>query len=138
MVTGRVVQFNQTRGYGFVAPDGGGEDVFLHAEELKAYPDPVRVGMRVEFEVVEGQRGGKAFDVRVLSAPRSPSGAAPTRSSGVDPDDDELTEVIPADEYAREITDALIAFCPEMTAAQIVKIRERLTGAARQRGWLDD
>ncbi|MGA8117844.1 MAG: cold shock domain-containing protein [Actinocatenispora sp.] len=131
------MQFNQTRGYGFIAPDTGGEDVFLHVEELKAYPDTVRVGTRLEFEVVEGQRGGKAFDVRVLDAPR-PAGRPAVRPASSDVDDDELTDVIPAEEYAREITDALITYCPEITAAQIVKIRERLTASARQRRWLDD
>jgi cold shock protein len=131
MVTGRIVQFNQTRGYGFIAPDGGGDDVFLHSEELKAYGHAVRIGTRVQFEVLDGQRGLKAFDVTVLDPPKRES---PTPDAG----DDELSEVITAVEYAREITDALIAFCPNVTAAQIVEIRQRLTTSARRRGWLED
>jgi CspA family cold shock protein len=131
MVTGRIVQFNQTRGYGFIAPDGGGDDVFLHSEELKAYGHAVRIGTRVQFEVLDGQRGLKAFDVTVLDPPKR-------EPSAPDAGDDELSEVITAVEYAREITDALIAFCPNVTAAQIVEIRQRLTASARRRGWLED
>jgi cold shock protein len=135
MVTGRIVQFNQTRGYGFIAPDGGGDDVFLHSEELKAYGHAVRIGTRVQFDVLDGQRGLKAFDVSVLDPPPgvdSRSGHAP------DARDDELSDVIPAMEYAREVTDALIAYCPNVTAAQIVEIRQRLTVSARRRGWIED
>jgi cold shock protein len=135
MVTGRIVQFNQTRGYGFIAPDGGGDDVFLHSEELKAYGHAVRIGTRVQFDVLDGQRGLKAFDVTVLDPP--PEGDS--RSHHASPaGDDELSEVISAAEYAREITDALIAYCPNVTAAQIVEIRQRLTVSARRRGWIED
>src|SRR3981189_361311 len=116
MVTGRIVQFNQTRGYGFIAPDGGGDDVFLHSEELKAYGHAERIGTKVQFDVLDGQRGLKAFDVTVLDPPDPGRGLGTRDGAG----DDELSEVLPAVEYAREITDALIAFCPNVTAAQIV------------------
>ena len=138
MVTGRIVQFNQTRGYGFIAPDGGGDDVFLHSEELKAYGHAVRIGTRVQFDVLDGQRGLKAFDVTVLDPPDPGRGSGDGDGAGADAGDDELSEVVPAVEYAREITDALIAFCPNVTAAQIVEIRQRLTVSARRRGWIED
>lgn len=137
MATGRIVQFNQARGYGFIAPDDGGDDVFLHSEELKPYQGTVRVGTRVQFEIVDGQRGLKAYDVTVLESPAPPLRATLPRPTS-EPSDDDMSEVIPAAEYAREITDALISFCPDVTAAQIVEIRERLTVAARKRGWLED
>ena len=126
--TGRIIQFNQTRGYGFIAPDGGGEDVFIHSEELKGQARGVQAGTRVQFEVVDGARGQKAYDVMVLGGPvQSPPFA-----------DDELSEVISAPEYGAEITDALITFCPDIRAAQIVEIRDRLTASARKRGWIED
>ena len=34
MLTGKVIRFDDVRGYGFIAPDGGGEDVFVHANVL--------------------------------------------------------------------------------------------------------
>jgi len=136
-VTGRIVQFNKTRGYGFIAPDGGGDDVFLHMEELKAHAQTARAGMRVQFEVMEGQRGLKAYDVKVLDAPSS---SAIPREDWDDDDglDDDLSDVIPAAEYTQEITDVLIAVSPAVTAAQIVEIRQRLVASARRRGWLQD
>lgn len=129
MPTGRIIQFNQTRGYGFIAPDGGGEDVFIHSEELKGQAHGVHAGTRVQFEVVDGARGQKAFDVRVLAGG---SDQPPPFS------DDELSDVISAPEYGGEITDALITFCPDIRAAQIVEIRDRLTSSARKRGWVED
>ena len=128
--TGRIIQFNQTRGYGFIAPDGGGEDVFIHSEELKGQARGVQAGTRVQFEVVDGARGQKAYDVTVLGGTVGQSG--PPFS------DDELSDVISAAEYGGEITDALITFCPDIRAAQIVEIRDRLTGSARKRGWIED
>jgi len=138
MLTGRVIQFNEARGYGFIAPDGGGEDVFLHSEELKACRGSVRTGTRVQFEVTEGERGYKAFDVSVLDASTSAPGQAPSdRASGPEPAEEDLSEVISAAEYAGEITDAIIASCPDATASQIIEIRQSLVASARKRGWLD-
>ncbi len=126
MPTGRIIQFNQARGYGFIAPDGGGEDVFIHSEELKGQVRGVQAGTRVQFDVVDGARGQKAYDVTVLGG---------TATYGEE--DDELSDVISAAEYGSEVTDALITFCPDIRAAQIVEIRDRLTASARQRGWVD-
>jgi hypothetical protein len=52
--------------------------------------------------------------------------------------DDELSDVISAADYGGEVTDALITFCPDIRAAQIVEIRDRLTALARKRGWIED
>ena len=128
--TGRIIQFNQTRGYGFIAPDGGGEDVFIHSEELKGQARGVHAGTRVQFEVVDGARGQKAYDVTVLGGVLAALGPPFA--------DDELSDVISAADYGGEITDALITFCPDIRAAQIVEIRERLTALARKRGWVED
>lgn len=149
MTTGTIIQLNQTRGYGFIAPDGGGEDVFVHVEQLKDGVRGVGVGTRVRFERMEGQRGYKAFDVTVLegpidSAPPMPEAAvaSPSPNTVVAPDqsegDDDAVDVIGERQYTQEITDALIASCPAMTVAQIVAVRNALSASARQRGWLED
>lgn len=62
MVAGRVVRFDGSRGYGFVAPEGGGEDVFLHVNDLLIPEEYVRPGLVVEFDVENGERGPKASD----------------------------------------------------------------------------
>jgi CspA family cold shock protein len=65
MSTGIVKWFNNAKGYGFVTPDGGAEDVFVHfsAIEMEGYRT-LKEGQRVEFEVTEGPRGLHAQRVK--------------------------------------------------------------------------
>ena len=70
VMTGSVVRFDGERGFGFIVPD----DVFLHASALRGRPgDEPEEGDRVEFELVEGQRGLQAENVRFLSPGRDSS-----------------------------------------------------------------
>ena len=138
MVSGRVIQFNENRGYGFIAPDGGGEDVFLHLAEVKTDAKLLRVGTAVNFGVMEGQRGLKAYDVSVVAEPHATVKTAPAATTMTAASEGDLIDVISASEYAREITDAIISACPDVTAAMIVDVRERLIAQARKRDWLDD
>ena len=65
MPSGVVKWFNVQRGYGFITPDGGGKDVFVHSTGIRGGVDPgLREGERVEFNVVEGPKGPQAEDVR--------------------------------------------------------------------------
>lgn len=66
MVTGRVLQFDQARGYGFVAADDGGEDVFLHASVFDGDPDQLAPGTKMQFKVMAGDRGRKAFAAHLI------------------------------------------------------------------------
>jgi cold shock CspA family protein len=56
-----VLQFDQERGYGFIAADDGGEDVFLHASVFDGDSYDLAPGVRIEFKVMAGDRGRKAF-----------------------------------------------------------------------------
>jgi len=136
--TGRIVQFNIARGYGFIAPDDGGDDVFLHVADLKGAGESVRPGMRVKYEVMEGQRGSKAFDAALLDPPRLGAGSLAHDDQLPPRLDDDLSEVITTAEYTQEITEILIAVAPAVTAAQIVEVRDRLAQRAQRRGWLED
>ena len=93
MRTGRILRFDDLRGYGFIVPDGGGEDVFVHANELLDDKSTFTPGTVVEFEVTEGERGLKAFAVRPVEARPAGNGGAPETEERVrvaDPLDDEV------------------------------------------------
>lgn len=64
---GVVKWFNQTKGFGFIIPEGGGRDVFVHSSVIQA--DGLRrldEGDRVEFEVTDGEKGPKATSVKTI------------------------------------------------------------------------
>jgi CspA family cold shock protein len=69
MPTGTVKWFSESKGYGFIARDDGGKDVFVHFSGIVG--DGFRnlhEGDRVSFEVVEEAKGPKAVEVKVLEA----------------------------------------------------------------------
>lgn len=58
MVAGTVKWFNQTKGYGFIEPDGGGADAFIHITALqRAGIRTLNDGQKVEYEMEEGRNG---------------------------------------------------------------------------------
>jgi CspA family cold shock protein len=65
--TGTVKWFNNQKGYGFIQPDEGGDDLFIHhsnivAEGYRSLED----GQKVEFEAAQGQKGMEAINVRIV------------------------------------------------------------------------
>ena len=59
--------FEPTKGYGFIAPDGGGKDIFIHVTALRRSGlDALDPGMRVRVEVVDGRKGLEAEHIAVL------------------------------------------------------------------------
>jgi len=64
---GVVKWFNGEKGYGFIARDSGEKDVFVHFSAINAEGfRTLREGQRVEFEVVEGQKGPQAQNVDLI------------------------------------------------------------------------
>jgi CspA family cold shock protein len=65
--TGTVKWFNESKGFGFIAPDDGGKDLFAHFKEIQGTGFKVLAeNQRVEFEVTQGQKGLQASRIRVL------------------------------------------------------------------------
>jgi cold shock CspA family protein len=149
MVAGRVVRFDGARGYGFIAPEAGGEDVFLHVNDLLIPESFVRSGVEVEFEVEDGDRGLKASSVRlahnaegvpgvVSSVSRGPAVSSSSRSSGGIDMDDPMCDVLSEYEYTRECTELLLKAAPWMTGEQIVHVRQHLANFGKSHGWIED
>ena len=69
MATGTVKWFNDSKGYGFITPDEGGKDLFVHHSQIvgngfKSLPE----GAKVEFEAREGAKGPEASNVAILAS----------------------------------------------------------------------
>ncbi|MGV8712963.1 MAG: cold-shock protein [Nitrosomonas sp.] len=64
MATGTVKWFNETKGFGFVTPDNGGEDLFVHFSAISSTGyKTLQEGQRVSFEVTEGKKGKQASNL---------------------------------------------------------------------------
>ena len=67
-VEGTVKWFNSEKGFGFISPDNGGADVFVHYSEIQSNGyRTLEENQRVEFEIAQGQKGPQAEKVRVLA-----------------------------------------------------------------------
>ncbi len=65
--TGTVKWFNEGKGFGFIAPDAGGKDLFAHFKEIQGSGfKTLTENQRVQFEVTQGQKGPQASNIRTL------------------------------------------------------------------------
>jgi CspA family cold shock protein len=63
--TGTVKWFNDAKGFGFIKPDSGGEDLFAHFSQIEGKGfRSLAEGQQVEFEVTQGQKGPQASRIR--------------------------------------------------------------------------
>jgi CspA family cold shock protein len=67
MALGTVKWFNAEKGFGFIAQDGGGDDVFVHysAIQMNGYKS-LEENQKVEFDVTQGPKGPQAENVRAI------------------------------------------------------------------------
>ncbi|MGB3301743.1 cold-shock protein [Gordonia sp. (in: high G+C Gram-positive bacteria)] len=162
-VNGKVVHFDTNRGFGFLAPAEGGDDVFLHINDVGIDESLLRPGAEVEFEVESTDRGAKALNVKVTkeapegeehlhervqardtrgSRDRERDARGERRDDRRDRRDDHRRDDRGARRPARgggrlsnELTDLLLDSANDLTARQILAIRSNLLDLASQRGW---
>ncbi|MFF5258103.1 cold-shock protein [Actinomadura viridis] len=135
--SGRILRFDEVRGYGFIVPDDGGADVFVHANDLGDDKSAFGPGTAVEFESVEGERGPKALAVRVAGGHR-PTDTDQGRPPGLPFNDDGLCDVLTAAEFRHEITELFLERGPDLTGAQMLRLREGILALAQKHRWVDE
>jgi cold shock protein len=138
MATGKVLQFDPARGYGFVAADDGGEDVFIHASGFNGDPADLVPGTPLEFQVMAGDRGRKAFAVRfagdgpgILEKPVIPPQVSPAA------EEEAMCEVLSEREFTAELTELLLRSIPALSGQQILELRQSLLDFASKQSWVD-
>ena len=68
MATGTVKWFNDAKGYGFITPEDGGKDLFVHFSQIAGEGfKTLTEGAKVEFETREGNKGPEATNVTIIS-----------------------------------------------------------------------
>lgn len=68
VVTGTVKWFNSTKGFGFITPDQGGKDVFVHFSAIETNNGyrTLEDGAKVQFEIQDSERGASAVNVKKI------------------------------------------------------------------------
>ncbi|WP_405620750.1 cold-shock protein [Streptomyces sp. NBC_01508] len=135
---GRVLRFDEVRGYGFIVPSEGDEDVFMHANDLVDEKYQYKAGSEVEYFLEMGDKGPKASQIRLVHAPASHRGA-PGAGQGqgeVDPHGD-YSDVLSPVELRNELTEALLQADGTLSGDQIKRVRTSVIELARSHGWLE-
>jgi CspA family cold shock protein len=133
-VTGTIIRFDDVRGYGFISPDAGGEDVFLHVNDLEMDKPQARAGARVSFQIAEKDKGKFATGVRL--APDTQE--VQTKDDGA-PDSytDDYYDVLSVAEFKHVVTELLLQLDRPVAGDQIVAIRAGLEALARKHRWIE-
>jgi cold shock protein len=137
-VAGKIVSFDEVRGYGFITPKGGGEDVFVHASDFGEHKHLAQPGVPVEYEQEEGDRGPKVLHVRIVGAPpRRREAATIDGQPRLADAEADMCDVLSGQELSDEVTEALVLSVPSLTGGQIAEVRQQIVALAKTHRWVD-
>ncbi|MER7112392.1 cold-shock protein [Streptomyces sp. NPDC000229] len=136
LMLGKILRFDEVRGYGFIVPREGGEDVFMHANDLVDDKYLYQAGREVEFYLEMGDKGPKASEIRLVQQPTRRPAPESVPVLRDDPDDDTL-DVLSTAEFQAELTEVLIDADGTLTTAQLKRVRTRVAELARSHGWVE-
>ncbi|MDT8911824.1 cold shock domain-containing protein [Amycolatopsis sp. PS_44_ISF1] len=132
------MHFDENRGFGFVSPDDGGDDVFLHVNDIQFDKRLLAPGVQLQFDTEEGDRGLKASRVSLVEGGSGRAGSDSRSQQDSRPlHDDGLCDVLPEHEFLEEVTEQLLAKASSLTGEQILAVRRCVTGLARSHGWIE-
>src|ERR1700678_2039562 len=127
MATGKLLQFDATRGYGFVTADDGGEDIFLHASVFDGDASELFPGLELEFQVMASDRGRKAYAAHLAQESSSfpARQVVPVQPARTDPlaDDMHMCDSLSEATFCTELTELLLETIPALTGPQIKEVR---------------
>ncbi|MFD0419310.1 cold-shock protein [Streptomyces sp. NPDC127108] len=137
LTAGKVLRFDEVRGYGFIVPEVGDEDVFMHANDLVDEKYLYQEGSQVEFFLEMGEKGPKASNIRLVHQSTShqlPRGGLATRPAAAAADGERTVSA--ADAFSQELTEALLDSVGSLTGDQIKRVRACVLDLAQARGWV--
>ena len=106
MAKGKVKWFNNAKGYGFILPESGEGDLFVHYSsiEMEGYKT-LKAGQEVEFDTVAGPKGQHAVNIRHLSVEQEDGGPSPPEPPLDEPSDSVEEPSDPVEEPVEDIPD---------------------------------
>ncbi|MEU7146373.1 cold shock domain-containing protein [Nocardia sp. NPDC046473] len=132
--TGRVLRFDEAKGYGFIVSDSDDDDVFFHVNNLLIDQSVVQPGLRVVFEARNGDRGLYAMNiagsVEGAESRANEVFAVDTRRSA------EARLCDAREALLAEFTELIIVAAPDVNGHEIARIRSGFIGLVEKHGWL--
>ncbi|MGW6626196.1 cold-shock protein [Nocardia sp. NPDC055002] len=132
---GKVLRFDEEKGYGFIVSDSDEEHVFFHVNEARIEESVIRPGMRVIFDARNGDRGKYAVNVEGTKTDAGNAGEplAADIPGGLDSGErSRLTR----EELLDEFTELIITAAPEVSGREIANIRQGFVALAAKYGWV--